>query len=59
MRDVWPYITPAKYFFDICPTELSQSGKKMQKSAKIGLSKSIFLSKYVHIKALERLLGWI
>jgi hypothetical protein len=42
MRDFWPWITPVKYFFDICQTELLQSGQKMQKSAKIGHSKSIF-----------------
>ena len=34
MKYFWPKITPPKYFFDVCTTELSQK-------AKVGLSKSI------------------
>ena len=29
MRDFWPYITPAKYFDDICLTELPLSGQNL------------------------------
>ena len=46
-------ITPAKYFFDICPTELSQSGQKVQKldfQSQFSMSKIIRIFLFFSLK---------